>query len=601
MISRSLSILAASAFSLLLGAGSSPRAAAQSAVKPQSLTPGKVYQLVSKFSGKCLDVTDHSFAVNVQLQQWNCTANSNQKFRLEDAGDKSFHLIAQEANRYLRVGSDHLTNGAWIVQSVDGSGDSPRMFITPSHGDSFKVKFKLSNKCLDIDGPTLKAGAKAQQWECHDGANQDWQFVEQTEGLGQVAWSLDGTSLTKDTENRLYRQRYTNDAVEFFAVDKSTGKDRWSYRSTEFDSFYPECSDAKHMFILSKGKLKALNAETGKLDWTFDSQELQSGLVCPYGTKLLTLVNFSSGGKSILVNRETGKSQWTYTANGSLSIVGSTSQSLLLNIQGDSQSSFVSLDLKKGAVQWTNYSGGGERMSVSAKGEMFLFKNNAVEKIDPNNGLTLWTYVGDASTQPGYLDLDSTSSLLYVRQNRSIRRLSPDGVELWNLTLPQDAVNGNFQILANGFIAQIVPNQSSTETSVALINPDGQKLWDKTMASTYVNPIFISKTSKFYLRSDRNLASVDLMSGVVQWTFARELPLANETLFAVEFFDQDIILAYGGAPSRYPPMGIIRIDANTGALQWDRWLNVSTSIVHVENGLLFTNRVMGTGSSAFKL
>jgi hypothetical protein len=35
-----------------------------------------------------------------------------------------------------------------------------------------------SGKCLDVRDVSLADGARIQQWTCHGGANQQWQFYE---------------------------------------------------------------------------------------------------------------------------------------------------------------------------------------------------------------------------------------------------------------------------------------------------------------------------------------------------------------------------------------------------------------------------------------
>lgn len=86
---------------------------------------GAYYQIVSRNSGKCLDVEGNSGANGAKIKQWHCLGQtqSNQLFRTQ-----------------------------WVGKDANNR-------------DIYQIKSN-SNKCLDIEGNSNANGANVQQWDC---------------------------------------------------------------------------------------------------------------------------------------------------------------------------------------------------------------------------------------------------------------------------------------------------------------------------------------------------------------------------------------------------------------------------------------------------
>ena len=103
------------------------------------LIGSNIFQIKSKYSGKCLDLSlaDGPDTVNgTNVFQWDCNGGDNQK---------------------------------WILtQQADGS---------------YQIKSKYSGKCLDLslaDGPDTVNGTNVFQWDCNGGDNQKWILIPST-------------------------------------------------------------------------------------------------------------------------------------------------------------------------------------------------------------------------------------------------------------------------------------------------------------------------------------------------------------------------------------------------------------------------------------
>lgn len=79
--------------------------------------PNAVYSLVSKSSGKCLDVPSYSTADGAKIQQYGCHAGDNQLFTITTESDGYHRLIAKHSNKCLSITSASTSAGARLEQS----------------------------------------------------------------------------------------------------------------------------------------------------------------------------------------------------------------------------------------------------------------------------------------------------------------------------------------------------------------------------------------------------------------------------------------------------------------------------------------------------
>ncbi|RYZ60013.1 MAG: hypothetical protein EOP07_02245 [Proteobacteria bacterium] len=504
--------------------------------------------------------------------------------------------MAQESGQYVKVANESLDNGGIVVQSTNYAGNSPRMYFTPSNGNSYTVKFTNSGKCLDIAGPTSDAGGKIHQWDCHGGASQDWQLVEQFEGMGAKAWSLKGTSLMTDKLGRLFRQ-VSGDQSAIAMVDKLTGKDRWSHKTESFATPYLDCSDDSRVFITSGGKVKALDPSNGQVRWTVDSQAEGGSLYCSEGYNSVFFIGYNQNNKFRSIEKEGGKERWSYTPDGFASYLTKQNQNVLLSVYKENITTIVNLESGTGRVKWTRALKEGEWATATTKGVLFVSRPNYFERLDNETGKKSWSYEGTDS----YLEWNQ-SGVVYVRQARKVVRLNPaDGKVLWSIEIPESVGDNNSSavVLKNGDLLVRSNSTSSGQAKTKLINPDGTKLWETQDATGSVYPTEDS-SGKLYYKGGRNLIAIDRSNGAILWNFSREFPIQSEVFFNFETYGDDVFVLYGGPASRYPPMGIVRLDAKSGAQQWDVWNNETTTLIGASDNLLFTNGVMGSSTSAYK-
>jgi phosphatidylinositol-3-phosphatase len=136
------------------------------------------FNLISKNSGKCLDVTGKSTSPGVQLQQWTCWGGDNQKFQFT-AVPGGYKITAKNSGLQLDVegGPAATQNGVPIIQWPYWGGSSEIWNFVPSLDGSYSLTVLSSHKCADVTGKSTSNGATIQQWYCTGNANQKWTLV----------------------------------------------------------------------------------------------------------------------------------------------------------------------------------------------------------------------------------------------------------------------------------------------------------------------------------------------------------------------------------------------------------------------------------------
>lgn len=153
---------------LIAGGGTTPPA-------PTSPPPsGDVYELVSRYSGKCLDVTYSSKVNGARIQQWVCNDSLAQRFRLQDAGGGKYLLVNTGSGKCVEPYGSGTQNGTILVQWDCHGGDNQQFTFTNSTNGTRVLKSVRGGRCMDIAGPSFDDGQKAHLWDCHGKANQDF-------------------------------------------------------------------------------------------------------------------------------------------------------------------------------------------------------------------------------------------------------------------------------------------------------------------------------------------------------------------------------------------------------------------------------------------
>jgi hypothetical protein len=141
---------------------------------------GTYYEIVSRNSGKCLDVFGASLDDAAAVIQWTCTGGPNQQWRLERTASGAYRLIARHSGKALDVYGALVDDLAPAIQFPTNNGDNQLWTLQPASDGYVSIVARHSGKPLDVAGASVEDGAAVIQYTAHGGANQQWLLREVT-------------------------------------------------------------------------------------------------------------------------------------------------------------------------------------------------------------------------------------------------------------------------------------------------------------------------------------------------------------------------------------------------------------------------------------
>jgi len=136
------------------------------------------FEIVSRASGKCLDVFGASTEPAAQVIQWICHGGENQQWRLEPVGGGAVRIIARHSGQVLDVFGALIDDVTPIIQWPAHGGENQLWTIEPTSQGYVRIVARHSGKALDVEGASLDDGARIIQYTPHGSANQDWLLRE---------------------------------------------------------------------------------------------------------------------------------------------------------------------------------------------------------------------------------------------------------------------------------------------------------------------------------------------------------------------------------------------------------------------------------------
>ena len=132
---------------------------------------GTVYKIISKRSGKALDVSGYSSDPGALVDQWAYVGGNNQRWEMIDVG-----------NGYYKIKSAH---SGLVLDIVDGSPEEKICQTTSAEKDSqqwrlekegkhYKIINKSNEKVLDVSNESYDNGARVHLWSYVGKDNQLW-------------------------------------------------------------------------------------------------------------------------------------------------------------------------------------------------------------------------------------------------------------------------------------------------------------------------------------------------------------------------------------------------------------------------------------------
>ena len=151
-------------------------AAANPSSTPAPPIPAAWAQIISKASGKCLDVAGISTAALAPMQQWACWGGDNQKFRFTQVSG-GYEITARNSGLQLDVLGQSKSDGAAVIQYPFWGGANEIWQVNSSSDGYYSFASVNSGKCLNVRESSGADGALMEQMACSGRDNQKWTLV----------------------------------------------------------------------------------------------------------------------------------------------------------------------------------------------------------------------------------------------------------------------------------------------------------------------------------------------------------------------------------------------------------------------------------------
>ena len=417
---------------------------------------------------------------------------------------------------------------------------------------------------------------------------------------GDVAWVVKQATITTDSHGHMFRQTfYPNHNLA--RIDRKTGQDIWTHGSTHSIHANASCNVSDKVFIVANDTFEALDPLDGSAVWTVPGVDDSASFYCEPGFDSLILTSGYQNTVVRIIDKTTGELKWRFEAGGAVSYTTKDDQNIYLQKFEDGVPTVIALNQSSGRMLWSRTLNGGDWSFNDVNGHIYIGSKNSYQRLDRANGGTLWTASGDGSEE--YLGLQTfKTGVVFTQQGRHIRRLDGEtGSVLWDYTLPpgEDGVAPNATFLSNGQLVVNALDATRGLWSFSVLNDLGQVQWQR-QADAPNSALMEDSTGNLFIKGPSSLTALNKDTGANIWSFVRETPAANQSIFFFDTYGDDIFVTYGIANGKYPPMGLIRLDAKTGVLQWDKWINETLSIVTADNELVVTEGPMGSRIVSYK-
>lgn len=149
-------------------------------IKPGLPTGSFTAQASAMHSGLCMSVSNGSTLALSAVVQQNCTGASYQKLIFTPVVNKPavYTLKFSHSGQCADVNGGSQLNGAALIQYPCGTGSNQQFKLVDAGNGSYNLIAQHSAKLLDVYGASLSAGAKVVQWASTGGNNQKWRLSQ---------------------------------------------------------------------------------------------------------------------------------------------------------------------------------------------------------------------------------------------------------------------------------------------------------------------------------------------------------------------------------------------------------------------------------------
>lgn len=402
---------------------------------------------------------------------------------------------------------------------------------------------------------------------------------------GTQAWYVPA-NLVLDQHGRMFAQAQYPDFI-FGRIDNSTGRYIWSIKFTDNSYFNISCSDHDRIYMLSANRLMAINADNGQIFWIYQhNADGYASLQCIPRSNEVFIVDGEQQQRITSIQKYSGQKQWEFQSDSYAFMINADWQNYYISTYKDGSSRLIALQQWNGQHYWTMDLPQGSYHSVDRQGRLYILNGKQIARVAPWSGGFQWIYQG--SEEYTYLDF-SSSSHLYARSIDKIARLDPDtGLAFWARIIPNAGEQRYTyaQILRSGDVLLRTSDREQNKSENILLDWEtGQQRWKKVSDSS-IGFITEDQDQNLYAVEGRRVIAYDRITGNSLWTYQHFGPV-DESIFQIYGKNGQVYLTYGSHYSKYPPMGLVRLNSYNGQLVWNTFLNQTIGIIGSDNDRIY--------------
>jgi hypothetical protein len=575
---------------------------------------GSTYRILSKSSGKFLDIVNNSEGEGARLCQNSFSANENQMWQTEIIRNNNFRIKSLFSEKVVDLEVANQNDEVPVVQKTFYDLPNQIWSFIPVENGYYKIINALTGKCLEVIDASNQDGALIQQRIFANTDNQKWMFDLVTERPSAV---YDFESTTEGWTGK-------NASVALSTTWKYSGARSLSANvNLAYNKSYYMCL-TKNLDLTGIGKIKAyVNSSSTVVNG------IKAGLYILvgdnwswYGSSMVSVRNTAQGYELIFdlanvpnVNkvREIGVQFISYQGRGTARLyvdnvkllssapqpgddvalyIGTTTNDnsgntfLTKNNYYQNDFSISKIDLLTQQNFWTTVTTAYTTSYLDNSDNLYISVHYDFSKIDKSSGAILWTIVNGGSPK-----IETASHILLTTD--STFNLVDKSTHVVTWTYRRAGYNQWVSEIENGVIycAEQPKDGGSTAKYSAINLNTGAVIWSYNTGAQYAaTEPFTLDPNAIYIHDDQTCVKVIKSTGVVQWSFT-----ANGSFWvSIENGNTYLYSSNGSGNS------LLRLNSTTGSVIWSYHTNLDISSTSFGTYFVVTERDYNLGRITIK-
>ncbi|MFY1686865.1 RICIN domain-containing protein [Plantactinospora sp. WMMB782] len=149
-----------------------------------TIDTGAHYVLVSRHSGKALDLYNLATNDGAPIVQWARNDGNQQQWQFVDAGSGYYKIRSRHSGKFLEM--PNASDGTQLIQNPDNGSTRQHFGVADSDGGYVRLISRHSGKALDVWEWSTADGGIVAQYQDLGGHNQQWQMIRVGSGSGNA-------------------------------------------------------------------------------------------------------------------------------------------------------------------------------------------------------------------------------------------------------------------------------------------------------------------------------------------------------------------------------------------------------------------------------